>query len=406
MSRPPAYAAEPPPGSPETRVAVVGAGPAGARAALRLAEAGWPVLLLDHRYPWEKPCGGGLNERALGLLRQTMPDIPPSPAARSLRMDAAGGSRLRMELETPFTVIPRIELQRLMVERARQAGADLRVERFTGARRDGPDGPWIISTGQGELRADYLVGADGALSPVRQAVAGPDAWLDVRPALGMVHCFHGPSPRDGEMHLVFTDTPRGYIWEFPGDGFHTVGISLPFSTKDAKAGREVLRRHLERRGWIEGNGNTGIPQLRGAMAPAAGSAHWRRGTLQGNGWALLGDAAGLVDPLTGEGIYYAIRSADLLVEALLDDEPERYTSTVRQELGPELSLAASYANRFFQGAFPDEMLTLAGRHEGIRRVLADLFSGRQSYVGLKKTLFRSCIPAALRYLMLKLTRRW
>jgi len=387
------------------RAAVVGAGPAGARAAFRLSAAGWQVILLDHRYPWEKPCGGGLNERALDLLRQTLPEFPEVPAVRRMQLDAAGSSRLRMELDTSFAVMPRIRLQRLMVEQALRTGVTLVPGKFTGARREAAGGPWTIATDEGDYRAEYLVGADGALSAVRRAVAGADAWQDVKPALGMVHSFSGPAPQPGGMRLVFIDDPPGYIWEFPGEGFSTVGISLPFDPCDAGKAKTILRRHLVSRGWVNEGAGDGAPPLRGAIAPSAGIGHWQRGELQGDGWALLGDAAGLVDPLTGEGIYYALRSADLLAAALLDGKAEQYTGAVREELGRELSLAARFLNRFFQGGFPDQMLTLAGRHKGIRLVLGNLFSGRQSYVGLKQALFRSCMPAALRYLALKLTGR-
>ncbi len=388
------------------RAAVVGAGPAGARAAFRLAEAGWSVLLMDHRYPWEKPCGGGLNERALALLRQSVPALPGAPGGRTIHLETAGGGRLQMELDTPFAVIPRIDLQCLMVEQAVQAGATLLTSKFTGARREGDHGPWAIRTASGVLRAEQLIGADGALSAVRRAVAGPDAWRDVRPALGLVHVFSRPAPQPGGMRLVFTDDPMGYIWEFPGEAFSTVGISLPFDPRGAVQARETLRTHLVKRGWVgEGPGDT-VPPLRGAIAPSAHESHWQQGRIQGDGWALLGDAAGMVDPLTGEGIYHAVRSADILAEALLDGETDRYTAKVREEMGPELSLAARYVNSFFRGSFPDQMLALADRHSAIRDVLGDLVSGRQSYQGLKRTLLRSCIPAALRYLALKLTRRW
>ena len=389
------------------RAVVVGAGPAGARAAFRLAGDGWSVSLYDHRYPWEKPCGGGLNERALSLLRQTLPRLPRAPVNRRLRLDSSGGTCLEMEIDTPFAVMPRLELQRRMVEQAREAGVSLIRRRFRSARRTGANGPWLVDDHTGEqAEADLLVGADGALSAVRQAVAGPDAWRDVRPAVGMVHFFSPPTRPAREMRLVFTDHPSGYIWEFPGEGFATVGISLPFDPREGTLARTLLHRYLVQRGWTGNGSGNSVPRLRGAIAPSAAAEHWQRGPIQGNGWALLGDAAGLVDPLTGEGIYYALRSADLLAEALAGGEPGRYTRDVRRELGTELSLAAHYVKRFFHAGFPDEMLNLAGSHNGVRRVLGDLLCGRQSYIGLKQTLFRSCIPAGLRYLLLKLTGRW
>jgi flavin-dependent dehydrogenase len=110
-------------------------------------------------------------------------------------------------------------------------------------------------------------------------------------------------------------------------------------------------------------------------------------------WALVGDAAGFVDPLTGEGIYYAIKSADLLAQALVN-RVEDFDEMWRAEFGAEMRRAAELQHRFYRGNFAgapltERMVQFARRHRGVREVLRDLVAGDQGYVGLKSRLLRS-----------------
>src|SRR5262249_46879234 len=113
-------------------------------------------------------------------------------------------------------------------------------------------------------------------------------------------------------------------------------------------------------------------------------------------WALVGDAAGFVDPLTGEGIYYAIKSADLLASALINrvGRVEDFDEMWRAEFGAELRRAAELQDRFYRGSFAgapltERMLQFARRHRGVRETLRDLVAGDQGYVNLKLRLLKS-----------------
>jgi flavin-dependent dehydrogenase len=112
----------------------------------------------------------------------------------------------------------------------------------------------------------------------------------------------------------------------------------------------------------------------------------------GEGWALLGDAAGFADPVTGEGIYYALRSAELFAEAYLAGEPSAYERMWRADFGRELRRASQMRRRFYGnfwgGPFTDRMIKFARLHPGIRRTLRELVAGEQGYVGLKRALAR------------------
>ena len=115
-------------------------------------------------------------------------------------------------------------------------------------------------------------------------------------------------------------------------------------------------------------------------------------------WALIGDAAGFVDPLTGEGIYYAIKSADLLAKAMTTRIAD-YDAMWRAEFGAEMRRAAELSDRFYYGNFAGQRLTermvqFAKRHRGVREVLRDLVAGDQGYVDLKTRLLKSSLRLA------------
>ncbi len=104
---------------------------------------------------------------------------------------------------------------------------------------------------------------------------------------------------------------------------------------------------------------------------------------------MVGDAAGFVDPITGEGLYYALRSAELLARALIAGQPGGYREWLRQDFLPELETAAGFVDRFFRGSFAgapvlERMVQFAARSPRFRRLLCDIFAGSQSYRGLRR----------------------
>jgi flavin-dependent dehydrogenase len=125
-----------------------------------------------------------------------------------------------------------------------------------------------------------------------------------------------------------------------------------------------------------------------ARIPGLAAKTWDSRKVSGDDWALLGDAAGFADPVTGEGIYYALRSAELFAAA-----PQGYEQQWREDFGAELRRAAEMRPRFygnFWGApFTERMIEFARGHRGVKRVLGDLVAGEQGYTDLKKKLVKS-----------------
>jgi flavin-dependent dehydrogenase len=112
----------------------------------------------------------------------------------------------------------------------------------------------------------------------------------------------------------------------------------------------------------------------------------------GNNWALVGDAAALVDPLTGEGLFYAIRSGELLGRSLAQGCPERYPAWIKAAFSSELEFAARIVRRFYRGSFlgnavTTRMVQFIRRNAVFRQLMSDLFSGTQDYTSLKQRLW-------------------
>jgi flavin-dependent dehydrogenase len=126
--------------------------------------------------------------------------------------------------------------------------------------------------------------------------------------------------------------------------------------------------------------------------PCLSPQSWKKNVVAGDRWALVGDAAGFVDPITGEGIYFAFRSAEILAENI--DHPGQYAKTVQHEIGRELARASRmygkfYGGHFLGGDFRKRTIQLARRSRTIRQILGNLVAGNQPYLSLKKKLVLS-----------------
>jgi flavin-dependent dehydrogenase len=134
------------------------------------------------------------------------------------------------------------------------------------------------------------------------------------------------------------------------------------------------------------------------LLPCLDTPAWKRNRVSGDGWIAVGDAAGLVDPITGEGLYYAIRSADHAAKAILSETAElagaAYRKLLRRDFTADLEFGSRLANRVFHGSFlwgsvTSRMVQFTRLSPKFRDVMQDLFAGTQPYVGLKSRLMRN-----------------
>jgi geranylgeranyl reductase family protein len=365
------------------RVAVLGGGPAGSFAAERLAAAGLDTVVLDEKLAWEKPCGGGLTFKAYRQYPFLLENDAPKKLVTGTCLSAPGAGAVEMRLTQPLVIYSRYDLNRLLLERAERAGARLEQTRVLGLDRTA--GGWTIRTKSGNLDADFCVLATGARNPLRQ-IGTEWTASDTMSALG-----YYVTRNQDHIDIQFLPKLNGYIWVFPRCGHLSVGIcgkGEPAQSLRARLERYMLEKDISR------NGATFYSH----MLPALEHAAWPRNRVAGDGWLAVGDAAGLVDPITGEGLYYAMRSGDLAGQALLDDaqpfKAQAYRQLLRRDFAADLEYGASLANHIFTGRFlfqtvPDRMVHFIRRSQRFRLVMQDLFAGTQPYLGLRDRLFRN-----------------
>jgi geranylgeranyl reductase family protein len=370
------------------KIAIIGAGPAGAMAAIRLARAGASVTLFDPSHPREKPCGGGLTGRALALVADVI-DIRSLPAVivKSATVEGPDGSAhvplvdCGATPDSSLLVLSRTVFDGALADAAVAAGAHLVREKAVTVDRQRLG--MIVRTDRRVYEFDHVLGADGANSVVRKKLARPFARTALSVAAG--YFVYGPSM--SSIAVKTFDRPPGYLWSFPRPDHLAVGVCAP-------AAHHVGAGHLRNQSaaWVRQHGLHQDATFRPYAWPIPSIGHQarRKVDLGGAGWMLLGDAAGLVDPLTREGIYFALLSGQWAAEALAATPSvhasARYADRVLSEIQPELARAAHLSRLFFGPAFSALLVRALGESAEIRDVFVDLVGGVQPYRGLRRRL--------------------
>src|SRR5207248_3571683 len=340
------------------KIAIIGAGPAGAMAAIRLARAGASVQLFDPSHPREKPCGGGVTGRALALIADVV-DLKTLAAVvvKSATVEAQeNGSRTpfpaRVDLldrgiarQSSLVVLSRAVFDAALVNAAVESGAQLIPRKVVKVTRGNEQ--ILVATARAEYAVDFVVGADGANSLVRKTFSRPFTRAEMSIAAG--YLVDGASSPDIVIACV-AEQP-GDLWSFPRPDHLAVGVCAR-AIEGAAAGK--LR--AQSLAWIRSHGLNGGGDLRQYAwpIPSAGFGHAVDLRAAGERWMLVGDAAGVVDPLTREGIYYALVSGGWAAEALKRSPAHAaasYQQRVTEESYPELSRPAALSGLFFSRDF-------------------------------------------------------
>ncbi len=373
-------------------VVVAGAGAGGTAAAYYLTQAGLGVLVVEKAHlPRYKACGGAIPRPTLDrfpfdferviqaaptAVRITFPDLP----AVDVPLD-----------EQPIVMVMRQEFDAFLLA---QADAELWAGQPVHGVVEHADHVQV-QVGERTLTARYLVGADGATSQVARE-------LGLRRNRRLTGTLEAEVPLDGDATLrerfgaraVFSlgTLPWGYAWVFPKGEHLSVGIGRFRPGRiDLRA---VLRREMDR---------LGVPldgvQLHGHPLPCYQFPRWPfwRGNpqepLSTRRCVLVGDAAGLVDPLLGEGIRYAIGSARLAAQAIVRDDLSGYEAAIWREMGHSLATAGLVANTYYR--LPWLCYQVGVRNPATARHFVDALTERVSY----EKIGRRLIAATLRWLL-------
>ena len=368
------------PGGTAVDVAIVGAGPAGATAALVLARAGVEVVILDRApLPRDKTCGGGVIARAL----ESLPSGVGIPVERRLgRVEsrfADAGVTVTIERETPLVHMTlRAPLDLALAEAARASGAALEVPCTLERVGLTPDHVQL-ETSRGPIRARFLIAADGATGPTARAAGWIEPLASVPALEAEVEIPPSILARFADRARFDLGTPAGgYGWVFPKADHLSVGVGV-FTRGGA---RRRLRDELSRYLHAVGLGEASVLRVRGAPIPVRPRGDAARGCV-----LLTGDAAGLADPLTGEGISLAILSGRLAAESLLAVRLDpriaarAYLGSLRRSILGDLRIARGLAWVLYRRpGLARRLVPRFGQLAG--EALTEVVAGRRTYRAL------------------------
>lgn len=363
----------------EYDVIVAGAGPAGSTTARECALRGMSVLMLDRaEFPRDKPCGGGVNLRTTHLLPFTLSEVTER-TIYALQVSVRAGKSYTRRSDEPLTYMTqRRRLDAFLAERAVQSGVAFR-ERAP-LREVDIDGRWVnVRAGNEQFRARALVGADGANGKTARL-----SGIPVQRSLGIA--LEGNMTVSAEEAERWRDTfavdvggsPGGYGWLFPKGDHVNIGVGGNWPVGPS------LRDRLHHLTRYYGFSPDALWGVNGHPLPV----YQKGSVVQRGNVALVGDAAGFVDPLTGEGIFSAVKSGQIAARHLAAfasgtvNDLSGYAREIEADLVPDL-LVSIQLHQIFHIA-PPIAAEMVKRSSRMWRLVCALLTGRIGYAGVKQ----------------------
>lgn len=290
------------------RIALLGTGPSALYAAVLLGIKGGVVTVYDPKNAWEKPCGGSVDASVLSEL-PLFEDYEKFVDLNGLKLLTPKNRIIRIDFDKPLSIALRDDLTTFLISKARKLGVEFASEKLEGFYPDGPG--WNLKLKGGTSKADFLIAADGACSLTRRILGlnglAPETTLEVGYDLP-VHL------EDGHVGLFkFLPEMRGCFSAMPNGRGTTVRL---WST-----GRQLHARPLLEKvdAIVQHLLDAPLPEeLDRNVAQIPLLKHMTRKNVLGSNWATIGDAGGLVHPLSKDGLYFGLKSAAALALSFED----------------------------------------------------------------------------------------
>ena len=366
-------------------VIVVGGGPGGSTAARSCSRAGLKTLIIEkERLPRYKPCGGCLSTKTVRLL-----DFDLSPVIEN----TIYGAKFTYCSQDPFFIesrnpiaflVMRDRFDQFLIDKASEAGTKILDGEKVTKVEEGASGVDVESTTGKKFRCQYLIGADGSESMVAKSLSlHPEKNDGYGVAVESETPFDSsvPFPK-GELQLVHLDfggVPNGYGWVFPKKEWLSIGIGGMFRETKKMNPRQYFKSFLKGLDYIP-EGKTGK-----VIGHLLSSFYDEDQKVSQGRFLLVGDAAHLMDPLQGEGIYYAIRSGMLAAEAILGGRKkgiapsDSYQKAVRLDICENLKWALAFSRFVFR--FTKLAYRTLKRYPELGEVYIQVLEGKETYQG-------------------------
>ncbi|TAH52170.1 MAG: NAD(P)/FAD-dependent oxidoreductase [Chloroflexota bacterium] len=358
-------------------VIVVGSGPSGTTAARHLARAGVKTLLLEkEKMPRYKPCGGGVTAKVKNVLDV---DFSPTVEDSITRASVAYRDEIRFPVEFGEPIgwsVMRDKFDALLADQAAKAGAHVRDASPVKKVEIGDDGVRVQVNGD-ELCAQVIVGADGANGLVARAAGLHHdrkiaAALEAEMELADTAIAHWR----GAWHLDFGAVPWGYAWIFPKAEHLSVGVGAFVHAAQKLNLRELLKQFIASEPTLH---NAKHIALHGHTLPLGGTSR----PVSAERVVLVGDAANLVDPISGEGIYAAIKSGGLAAQHIVRGfskgnlEFSEYTVQIQKEFTRDYRYARGLGRVFYR--MPVTLLKLYNQAKPLQLFTEELTHANMDY---------------------------
>jgi geranylgeranyl diphosphate/geranylgeranyl-bacteriochlorophyllide a reductase len=355
-------------------VAIIGGGPAGSVCALDLAAGGIHTVLFERNIHREKPCGGGLTWRAFQALPELAEYKVPAKEIRQFRVIGPEGRSLDLALSHPIHIVSRQDFDQRLRSAAIRNGAELIREAAREIRRD-PGGGWRVNG----RRFDIIVGAGGVNDPLARK-------LKINLNRGQRTLAVGsfvPGRFAPRIICRFFSGIQGYAWWFPRKDHASLGIEIAGEMFAPKLARELLEKFVR-----ENLDCTLTAESRPYCwtAPLPNDELLQSNRFCGQDWLLVGDAAGLVDCATGEGLCHALASGRLAAGSILSGTPTTYWTKLKERILPELDLSSRLAKKLYNRRFLNMVFRFLPLSPTACETAAETAIGKQPYQGLKRRI--------------------